>query len=422
MLNSRQLLSLKDASVPTAVILGSAANGLSFVRSLSRKGVPVICADRYAGLATCSRFGTFVKLDEVEGEKIKGGGAADTLFDQLDEAGVEVVALGTADEWQVYIAQRAAAGRPRFNSLLPGADTVALIDDKQAQYESAVALGVPVPEFANAEEVRAGRVHWKTFPAIIKPRWTHIGCGVIGGKALAVADPAELREKLCWLSSIAVTETFLVQRVIQGGDDSLFGYLGCFDKQGQEIAYVLKQKLRQHPPLFGDGSLDVTSDADELRAMAKLLLTAMSYRGLVGIEFKKSDADGSFFLIEINARSVSTNQIAISAGVDFPWLAYRLSRGKTIDALFLGDGAPRPYEVGIHHVHEVRELRGFYERWRKGEFTLGQWLASVLGAESYALWDRRDPHPFFSAMSRVVLRKLGKMLYGVNGASTRGTN
>jgi len=395
-----------SSRLPLAIILGSSVNGLSVLRSLARRGVPVLCADTYAGIASKSRFGTFVQLDRSEGEARAGEKAADVLFARFAEAGLEPVALGTADEWQVYLADRASRGDAPFRAIVPGREVMNRIDDKQAQYEFAVEHGIPVPPFANGRDVLQGDVEWKIFPAIIKPRWTHLGRTLIGGKAVVINSPEDLRARLEWLESISRAESFIVQEIIEGGDGSLHAYLGCFDSSGNEVAHVVKRKLRQHPPDFGDGSIDETCECEEVRILGMKLLAAMDYRGLAGIEFKKSSRDGTFSLIEINPRSVSTNQLTIASGVDFPWLAYQLARGEPVNA-------SAPYRRNLRHVNEERELRAFYIRWKRKEQSLLAWLRSIVTADSYSLWDRGDPRPFVSAMSGVFFGDLKRRLFGM---------
>lgn len=388
------------------VLLGASVNGLSYVRSLGRRGVPVLCADTYRGIASKSRYGSFVVLDVKTTDAIAGEAAADRLIAALNERGIRPIVFGSADEWQVYIAQLAAADELDFVSLAPDRATIERIVDKQSQYEFAVNVGIDVPPFANAGAVHDGTATWETYPAIVKPRWSHSGRDAIGGKAVLVESPRALADRLDQLTTVAEVGDYLVQAVIDGSDDCLYAYLGCFDAAGREFSHVIKRKLRQHPPSFGDGSYDMTCRGEPIAEAARTLLAALEYRGLVGIEFKKDPTTGEFAMIEINPRTVSTNQLAITAGVDFPWHAYQLAVHGGMQEGVDVPLSERTYRVGVRHVHEEREFRLFLERRRRGEVGFFSWLGEMLRADSYAIWNWRDPWPFVCSFAGGLRRRV----------------
>ena len=394
---------------PPVVVLGSAVNGLSYLRSLCRKDIPVLCMDHNPGYASKSRLGNFILLDKNDTDDIPGEADADRIFSLLKHHGITAVVFGSADEWQVYISRRGNSEKSNFISLAPGLETMAAIVDKQAQYELASGAGINVPKFANAAEVFSGNVKWTDFPAIIKPRWAHIGRGAIGGKALRVETLELLHESLNDLMKEAKVEDYLVQKVISGADRSLFAYLGCYDAEGHEFAFLVKQKLRQYPPFLGDGSYDMTCNDEPIAQAGRKLLNALNYRGLVGIEFKREPDSKDFGLIEINPRTVSTNQLATTAGIDFPWIAYQLALHKADPDKYKKPTPSKGYRSGVAHVNEERDFLTFLERRKKNELGFFEWFASVIRAESFALWDIKDPLPFLSMVYARVTKRLQKV-------------
>jgi D-aspartate ligase len=394
----------KQSGIVPTVVMGSSVNGLSYLRSLGQKNVPTLCLDYYHGSASKSRYGHFVLLEAQPGEDITGEGAADQLFQILNEKGIKPVVFGIADEWQVYIARRNASPTPPFLSLSPSQQAMETIIDKQAQYELATRLDIAVPQFANAVDVLTGKSEWRAFPAIIKPRWAHLGREAIGGKALLVSSAVALQESLANLSTEVKIADYIVQKVLQGTDNCLYSYLGFFVPAGYEFTGLVKRKLRQYPPLLGDGSYDMTCIDEPLAQAARKLLAAIDYQGLVGVEFKRDPGSDDFGLIEINPRTVSTNQLAINAGIDFPWIAYQM-----IVHLNFPDKMPRPqaptqYKVGYHHINEERDFNTFLIRRKQGELGFWKWFKSVVTAESFALWNKKDPWPFLN----MVASKIGK--------------
>jgi predicted ATP-grasp superfamily ATP-dependent carboligase len=135
--------------------------------------------------------------------------------------------------------------------------------------------------------------------------------------------------------------------------------------------------------------------------LGRKLLHAFNYQGFVGIEFKFDARDGTYRLMEINPRTVSGNQLCISAGVDFPGIGYQYLTGCD-----LGLDPARPFQRGVRYVNEEWDLKAYLALRKTGELTLGSWLQSIRGAQAKALWASDDPLPFLATMSRVVRASL----------------
>jgi predicted ATP-grasp superfamily ATP-dependent carboligase len=58
-----------------------------------------------------------------------------------------------------------------------------------------------------------------------------------------------------------------------------------------------------------------------LRSAAQRILDAAEWSGAAMVEFRIA-ADGTPYLMEVNARLWGSLQLSIDAGVDFPWLLY----------------------------------------------------------------------------------------------------
>jgi predicted ATP-grasp superfamily ATP-dependent carboligase len=173
-----------------------------------------------------------------------------------------------------------------------------------------------------------------------------------------------------------------------------------WNQDSHELAWVTKRKLRQFPAQYGDGSLQVTVDAPEVVELSRRLLRKLEYRGFVGVEFKLDPRDDSYRLMEINARAVSGNQLAISAGIDFAWIAYQYLTGCD-----LGAGSERRFQHGIKYVNEEWDVQAYLALRQAEAMSLGEWLGSLRGVEARALgaWD--DPIPLVVGFLR-LLRQL----------------
>ena len=150
------------------------------------------------------------------------------------------------------------------------------------------------------------------------------------------------------------------------------------------------QKLRQFPTGFGDGCLQRTVDVPEIVDESRRLLAAFCYRGLVMVEFKRDPIDGAYVLMEINPRTVSGNQLGITAGVDLAWIAHR---HLTADDRRPDETAAPDGRIGVQYVNEEWDTLAFLEARAAGRLGLGAWLRSLLGTRAWAIFAWNDPGP-----------------------------
>jgi predicted ATP-grasp superfamily ATP-dependent carboligase len=375
--------------------MGGSVNGLSFVRSLGRRGIPTLLLDSERLVGTYSRYGTTLLLPQPNKSPEEWVGLLEFLGSRLNGQGV---IFSTSDAHGLFVSQHARQLERYFRFLVPSAEATAQIVDKKIQYTIAKSVGIPIPQTyfpKDLDEVRGISTNLR-YPCIVKPYKAHEGRGKIGNKKVAVVESRQ--------SLVSVFESigngdpaFMVQEIIPGEDNALYGYLAFWDAHHHEHAWLTKRKLRQYPPHFGDGSLQETIECQEVAQWGRKLLQAFNYQGFVGIEFKFDARDGTYRLMEINPRTVSGNQLCISAGVDFPGIGYQY-----LTSCDLGLHPASPFQRGVRYVNEEWDLKAYLALRKSGELTLGSWLQSIRGAQAKALWASDDPMPFLATMSRVV--------------------
>lgn len=187
----------------------------------------------------------------------------------------------------------------------------------------------------------------------------------------------------------------MVQQIVAGNDEAIFWYSGFWDQQGREQAWFTVQKLRQFPPGFGDGSFQRTLEAPVVLQQSRRLLEVFRYRGLVMVEFKRDARDGSYHLMEINPRTVSGNQLGVSAGVDLPWIAYRnlaeLDRAETLQP---------PFRLNVKYVNEEWDVQAFAALRKSKQLTFAGWMWSLRGTRAWSLFAWDDPLPLLVGLWR----------------------
>jgi len=391
-----------------AIIMGGSVNGLSFARSLGRRGVPTLMLESDRLIGTYTRFANVLFLPHADE-------SPDDWLELLDYIGAKIeeqtVIFPTSDLHVQLVSSQADTLKKHFRFLVPDIDVINRILNKRVQYGVAESAGVPIPRTyfpASQEEVQYLSRNI-SYPCILKPYISHVGRKKIHGKVRVVRSSAELVSEFDRVAS--KDGNFMVQEIIPGEDDTLFGYLGMWDGEELRDAWLTKQKIRQSNP-FGDGSLQVSVEAEEVADLSRRLLRSFNYRGFVGVEFRFDARDRTYRLIEINPRTVSGNQLAISAGIDFPWLGYRYltNTGEMAetDSRFI---------PGVKYVNEEWDLKAFLSMRKAGRLNFSEWIRSLHGVKARAIGAADDPYPFLVMLGRLV-RAFIQDLFGLRREST----
>ncbi len=383
----------------TAFVLGLTHAGLAGVRSLGRAGIPVVGIDsdrREVGTASC--YGSFRQCPAFE--------RSDDLLrflieqgQQLDQPGVLILAR---DDFVELVANHQEALRPYF--LFPVFSELACRAsvDKRQQYEAAEALGVPFPPtfFPETMEEVVGIQEQVVYPAFIKPRHSHRWRRSFKCKGVVVHNRRELVDAFK-KTHRAGLET-VIQQVVPGPDTNIYGLCTYIDQEGQPLAAMIVQKLRQWPVHFGVGCLAMSVEQPEFAELALKYCRGLEFRGIAEVEFKRDERDGVYKLMELNARLGSYAQLAIDCGPNLPLMEY----------LDLTGQRPAPclhYRTGVRWVDPLYDVRSFWWSLRHERLSPGSWLKSLRGVSSYSSFARDDLGPFrhdIAKLMRAACRKL----------------
>jgi predicted ATP-grasp superfamily ATP-dependent carboligase len=184
--------------------------------------------------------------------------------------------------------------------------------------------GIPTPttyfidDFADIERVNQNI----PFPAIIKfrdeliapyPRW------------VAVNSQEELIREYKRMHEIQNYP--IIQEYIKGKG---VGFFALYNKHHEPRAIFCHERLREYPPDGGQSGLCRSICDDELVTYGDKVLSTLRWYGVAMVEFKL-DQDRKLKLMEVNPRFWGSLQLAILAGVDFPWLLYKLALCGDVD-------------------------------------------------------------------------------------------
>ena len=377
---------------PTAFVLGaSSVNGLSFVRSLGRKGIPVTAIGSAGSPAMKSRYCIAVDDREFVSEET-------ALLSFLEDVGrrlpVKGVLIPTNDPSVLFVSRSSSVLSQYFEFVVSDVSTLEAITDKIAQYKHAVSVGVPVPQsyYPNSEseiEILSGSL---SYPCILKPAISYIWRRYRAReridkwpKIAEVHGPDELVQAYSEMAKSGVSP--IVQEKIEGDDDQIYAVLAYFDRESVPLGVFTMRKLRQWPVGAGDGSYVVSVDEPSVTEIALNLLKSFGYNGLAGVEFKRDGRDGVFKLMEINARSQSQEGLAVDCGVDFPYIAYEDSLARSVSPV-------TSHRTGVTWVSLSWDFRSYRQNRAAKQLSTLTWVNQLRtsGSHAYFAWD--DPKPF----------------------------
>lgn len=365
-----------------ALVIGGDYRGLGIVRSLGRRGIPVwVLTDEHSIAATSCYARRRLKWPALpETQQL------DYLLDLGARHGLDRWALfPTGDETAALLARNHAALVEQFRLTVPPWEVLRWAYDKRLTYRLATELGVAHPWTRcprGQEEVATLDC---AFPVILKPaikehinRFTYV-------KAWQVEDREALLARYGEACGLVDPEVVMVQELIPGNGEAQFAYAAlCVD--GLPRASLVARRTRQYPMDFGLSSSYVeTVDRPEVEEPARRLLAAMRHTGLAEVEFKYDARDGRYKLLDINPRVWGWHTLGRRAGVDFPYLFWRLLQGEPVSQV----RAP----PGVRWVRAVTDLPTVAREIWRGRLSPLAYLRSLRGPLELATFAADDPLP-----------------------------
>ncbi|HOQ05542.1 MAG TPA: GNAT family N-acetyltransferase [Anaerohalosphaeraceae bacterium] len=306
---------------PAFITYGWCRSSYAVLFSLGQKGINVHVGDA-SSLAMCrfSRYSrSFIRLPDffLEPERY-----IDALLKALERSEAEVLLPCHED---IGLVSRFRDRFPRYiRTAVPAWQTYQVAEDKLELMRQAANFGVPVPQTCSvqSEHELEKAVRDFTWPVILKTR--------IGNSAKGVAVThswEELKQQFRYLIDTYELEEGrwpFLQEYLPG---RAAGVCALYDR-GKPLAFFAEEYLRcKEPNRFGTSTMRKTLEDPVLVGHAQKLLGGLGWHGLAHLDFIQ-DAAGTWRLIELNPRPWGAMALALYAGVDFPWLWYRLAKGE----------------------------------------------------------------------------------------------
>ncbi len=276
--------------------------GYNILRSLCAHGCKVWVADTSKiNICSVSKYcaGSFVYPDPFTSRDQ----FIECLKRKIEELRPKVL-LPTHDESQIIMAHRDEFPK---DLIIPysSAQLLKIISDKSWATELALSLKIPVPTvYHSSQQV-------DHFPCVFKT--------VIGNSAKGVFFPKNQEELQSLERSYSESKT-LIQEMVDGYDYSV----DCV-RWGSFFGTSTYRALVTKTSGGGTSTQRVMVHCPILEKYSKILLDAVDYQGVCGLDYKYDDISGKVAFIEVNARFTGGIATPIAAGFDIPWILYSLS-------------------------------------------------------------------------------------------------
>jgi predicted ATP-grasp superfamily ATP-dependent carboligase len=340
----------KGIQNPTVIILdGNQRSALAATRSLGRKGIDVaVGAEKGRSLASSSRFcksvfaypspesdpPAFLRAVRETADRY----VDPVLFPMTDTTVNEILLQRNLFPENVRIP---FSDHERYDAL----------SDKENLFRQAKSLAIPMPEtlfssdFTSRDALISEAVEMG-FPLVVKAAHSRarLSGEYVASSAIYANDPGELE-------TVLGNEPFtrmrcLIQKKIQGPGIGIF----LLARHGDVLARFAHRRIREKPPSGGVSVLceSIRPPAEALDAASRLI-SLNGWHGVAMCEFKWDSVENRPKLIEVNARFWGSLNLAIRAGVDFPFLLYQLALGERVEG-------PAEYRIGLKSRWELGDL------------------------------------------------------------------
>lgn len=372
-----------------AVITGGDFQALAVLRSLAKRGIPVImldnehCISKYSiykkkffkapPLSEHELYLNFLR-DLAKKENIKGW-----IIIPNSDAAVHVLS-----KYKPILEEYYRIPTPDWN-------VIQNVYIKKNTYQLAEKNGIPIPETfypASLEELLEMNLQ---FPLVIKPSIRDNFYSKVKTKAFLINDQKELIKTYQQVSLVIDKSEILVQEFITGGPNQLYSCCPFF-KDGKILTSITAKRSRQHPMDFGHASTFVELvDIPEIAQIAEKFLRSIGYYGFGEVEFMYDINSGQYKLIEVNPRVWGWHSIAIAAGADFPYFLYQdMTEGKfEIPSLL----------KSLKWVRLTTDTATVIIEILKRKMKIRDYLSSMRGEKVFAVFAFDDPLPFFAELA-----------------------
>lgn len=280
-------------------------------------------------------------------------------------------------------------------------ESIDTLSNKCRLMQLAESYNIPTPQtwFADSIDGLTIDLNELPYPLVLKPgkSWLYHDNQWLHTAVRFASDASEARQILDNDSAFHA-HPFMLQEYIPGKGGGVFA---LYDR-GAAKSFFAHRRLREKPPRGGVSVLSESVAVDEqLKNHSCRLLDAVNWHGIAMVEYRIAE-DGRAYLMEVNTRFWGSLQLAIDAGVDFPWLLYQISNGDMVCRI-------DSYKTGQRLRWLLGDIDSLYLVLRDREFRFTEKLRAITRFITPHPFKTRhevnrlgDPKPFFWELKQYI--------------------
>jgi predicted ATP-grasp superfamily ATP-dependent carboligase len=233
------------------------------------------------------------------------------------------------------------------------------VHDKGCLAKIARDCDIPVPMTFEVKDIRELPELAKgiNYPAVVKLKKSS------GAKGVFYATTEEELEStfrnIVWKLELPPQDYPVIQEFVKGAG---YGVSMLFNK-GKLRAKFTHKRLREKLVTGGTSTVRISTKNSVLENYAEKILTHINWHGVAMVEFKYNEETDEAWLLEINPRFWGSLSLAVCAGVDFPYLTYRLAVDGGVESCL-------DYSTGIKSRWIAGDMIAPLERFKNGRSKL----------------------------------------------------
>ncbi len=312
---------------PPVLLLGADENeSLPILANLHRHRVPIAAAaPRRLSMGLFSRYPS-VRL--VSPDPNAAPEAYVDWVEQTVKGGTYPVTLvcGETATWLLANARERLAPYTRIP--LVDVSKFYLCRDKSKTMKEAERLGIPTPKtwYPDDAGIEAVAREIPSYPVVLKP--------CISNGARGISYPQDADElKTLYAKTKADYKACIVQEFVSHAGMQYKAEI-VLDADRKVLAGGVYDKPRFYPPTGGSSTLNSTVDRPDILDLGIRFLQGIGWYGMGDCDFILDPRDNVPKLMEVNPRFTRSIKILVEAGLEFPYVLYRLALGRPVEPQF----------------------------------------------------------------------------------------
>lgn len=319
---------------PPVLLLGADENEcLPILANLHRHGVPVTAAaPRKLSMGLFSRYPVHRRL--CPNPNTDGAAFVAWVENQV-KGGAYPVTLVCGETATWLLAQARERLAPYTKIPVVDVSRFLLCRDKAQTMKAAARLGIPAPKtwYPDDAGIDAVARDIPAYPVVLKP------CVSNGARGISYPKNAE-ELKAQYARTRAEYSGCIVQEFVPHSGMQYKAEI-ILDAAGQVLAGGVYDKPRYYPPTGGSSTLNSTVDRPDILDYGTRFLQGIGWFGMGDCDFILDPRDNIPKLMEVNPRFTRSIKILVEAGLEFPYILYRLALGLPVEP-------QRDYRKGLY--------------------------------------------------------------------------